>query len=155
MNKKVIIIIGAALLILSTAAVVVGGAGGAHPAPIDWASRRGQDSYYAPEPVNYDLKDISVNIKGTEAQRYVSVGITVAYRIGPEIADAKAAFTKAESDLRDRLTLLLSNKSLADLEGLENKRVLKQEILDQVEHAVFPDKTGRVEEIYFRQFLIQ
>jgi flagellar basal body-associated protein FliL len=153
--KKKILIVCAALAVLSTAAVVVGGLGGHHDAPIDWASRRGQDSYYAQEVLNYDLKDISVNIKGTDAQRYLSVGITVGYRVGPEVKEPKAAFVKAESDLRDRLTMLLSNKALADLDGLENKRVLKQELLDQVEHAVFPDKVGRAEEIYFRQFLIQ
>lgn len=153
--KKKILIMGVALTILATAAVVVGGIGGHHDAPVDWASRRGQDSYYAADVQNYDLKDISVNIKGTDAQRYLSVGVTVAYRIGPEISDAKAAFTKGESDLRDRLTLLLSNKGLSELDGLENKRILKQEILDQVERAIFPEKTGRIEEVYFRQFLIQ
>jgi flagellar basal body-associated protein FliL len=154
MKKKILIGV-AVLLVLSTAAVVAGGVGARHEAPIDWSSKRGQESYYGAEVFSYDLKDVSVNIKGTDAQRYLFVKLTVGYRIGPEVKDPKAPFAKTESDLRDRLTLLLSNKTLADLEGLENKRVLKHEILDQVEHAVFPDKTGRVEEIWFNQFLIQ
>jgi flagellar basal body-associated protein FliL len=153
--KKKILIVGVTLALLSTAAVVVGGMGGGHEAPIDWSTRRGQESYYAPEVFNYDLKDINVNLKGTDAQRYLFIGITVAYRVGPETKDPKAPFLKGDSDLRDRLTLLLSNKGIADLEGLEKKRVLKQEIQDQVEQAVFPDKTGKVDAIQFRTILIQ
>jgi flagellar basal body-associated protein FliL len=154
MNKR-ILIGGVSLVVLALGAVVVGGMGGHHESRVDWASRRGQEAYYAPDVLNQDLKDINVNLKGTEGQRYLSVGISVGYRVGPEVADPKAPFQKAESDLRDRLTMLLSNKGLADLEGLERKRVLKQEILDQVQQAVFPDKTGRIDEVYYRNFLIQ
>jgi flagellar basal body-associated protein FliL len=154
MKKKILIVVPA-VLILALSAVVVGARGGGSTAPVDWSSKRGQDSYYAEEVLNYDLKDISVNVKGTDAQRYLLVGIGVAYRVGPEVKDPKAPFAKAESDLRDRLTMLLSNKKLAELEGLEMKNLLKQEILDQVGHAVFPDKTGRIEQVFFRQFLIQ
>ena len=153
--KKHILITGAALAVLAMAAVVVGGMGGSHEPKVDWASKRGQDSYYDEEIRTHDLKDISVNLKGTEAQRYLFVGISIAYRIGPEVKDAAARFAKAEPDLRDRLTLLLSNKGLSDLEGLENKKTLKQEILDQVQHSVFPDRTGRIQDVYYRQFLIQ
>lgn len=154
MNKKILISF-AALTILMTAAVVVGGVGGHHEAPVDWPSRRGQESYYASEVLNFDLKDVSVNLKGTDGQRYLFVGMNVAYRIGPEVKDGPAAFAKGEADLRDRLTLLLSNKTIADVDSKEKKLLLQQEILDQVQQAVFPDKTGRVEKVYFKTFLFQ
>jgi flagellar basal body-associated protein FliL len=153
--KKKIIIVGAVVAILATAAVVVGGMGGGHEPPVDWESKRGQDSYYRDDVLGYDMKDVSVNLKGTDGQRYLFVELSVAYRLGPELKDGASRFAKAEADLRDRLTLLLSNKGLSDLEGLENKKTIKQEILDQVQAAVFPDKTGRVQDIYFRKFLIQ
>jgi flagellar basal body-associated protein FliL len=153
--KKTILIGVAALTVLGTAAVVVGGMGGHKETPVDWSTRRGQDSYYGTTTLNYDLKDINVNLKGTDGQRYFWIGISIAYRVGPEVKDPKEPFAKADSDLRDRLTMLLSNKGLTDLEGTENKKVLKQEILDQVQQAVFPEKTGRIEEIYYRNFLIQ
>jgi flagellar basal body-associated protein FliL len=154
MHKK-ILILAAGLVVLSTAAVVVGGAGGDHEAPVDWLSRRGQESYYAPEVLTFDLRDISVNLKGTDGQRYLFIGFNVAYRIGPEVKNGPAAFARGEADLRDRLTLLLSNKTIADVDSKEKKLLLQQEILDQVQQAVFPDKTGRVEKVYFKNFLIQ
>jgi flagellar basal body-associated protein FliL len=153
--KHKVLIVFAIVGVLGLAAVVVGGAGTTGEAPVDWVSKRGLESYYGEEVFNLDLKDISVNVKGTDAQRFLFVGISVAYRVGPEVKDPKAPFARADADLRDRLTLLLSNKGLADLDGLENKKTLKQEILDQVQLAVFPDKTGRVEKINIRQFLIQ
>jgi flagellar basal body-associated protein FliL len=152
--KKKIIIIGATLVMLVMAAVVVAGRG-PHEAPIDWSARRGLDSYYSPDVLEYDLKDINVNLKGTDGQRYLWVGITVAYRVGQDVKEPKGVFAKGESDLRDRLTLLLSNKGISDLDSLEKKKVLKHEILEQVGAAIFPDKTGRVEDIRYRQFLFQ
>ena len=43
----------------------------------------------------------------------------------------------------------------ADIEGVEKKKVLKQEILEQLQEAVFPEKLGRVENVYFRNILVQ
>jgi flagellar basal body-associated protein FliL len=152
--KKILMIVLPVVAVLMTAAVVVGGAG-THEAPVDWATRRGQDSYYQQEVLEIDLKDINVNLKGTDGQRYLWVGISVAYKVGQDVKDAKAPFTKGESDLRDRLTLLLSNKGIADLDSTEKKKLLKHEILEQVQHAIFPDKTGRIEDVHYRNFLIQ
>jgi flagellar basal body-associated protein FliL len=153
--KKKILIGFAALAILMSAAIVVGGVGGKHEAPVDWTSRRGQESYYGLDVLTFALKDVSVNLKGTDGQRYLFIGMSVAYRIGPEIKDGAAAFAKGEADLRDRLTLLLSNKTIADVDSKEKKLILQQEILDQVQQAIFADKTGRVEKVYFERFLLQ
>ncbi len=155
MKKSLIIVCGATLVILAGAAFVVGGMAGGKPPEVDWKSRRGTDAYYTSELVHFELKDIHVNLKGTDAQRYLAVGVGISYKVGPEIHDAKAPFATAEPELKDRLIMLLSNKTLADIEGLENKKLIKHEILEQVQLTVFPQKLGRVEEVNFNKFLIQ
>ncbi len=153
--KKMIIIGGAAVVVLGLAAVVVAGKAGHHEEHVDWKSKRGTDAYYTSGIQQYELKDLTVNLKGTEGQRYLVIGIGIGYQVGAEEPDPKAPFTKAEMALKDELTMLLSNKTQREIEGKENLLLLKHEILDHVQSTVFPEKTGRVEQIFIRQMLVQ
>ncbi|HYC76029.1 MAG TPA: flagellar basal body-associated FliL family protein [Planctomycetota bacterium] len=164
MNKK-LLLVGVGVVLASGAAFMAAGAAKPAAAEVDWRSRRGKDEYYLPEEHEFDLPDINVNLKGTGGQRYLAAGLGVRFRIGQELAltpnkdgtphDPKSSFEKAKLEIKDRLTILLSNKSVNDLEGSEKKKALKQEILEELSVAVFPDQLGRIEQVYIKQLLVQ
>ena len=175
--KKPAIFAGIGVLVCAAAAFGVAGIVKPIEQPSEWKSKRGTDAYYIGEEEVYELADINVNLKGADGQKYLSVGIGVSYKLGAELVeehkaaakeggggghggDKKGAgppgpFDKAKLELKDRLTMLLSNKTQADIEGKEKKQILKQEILEEVQAAVFPDKKGRIENVYIKNLLIQ
>jgi flagellar basal body-associated protein FliL len=162
--KKSIVFVGVGVVLAAGGAFFAAGVVQPKKETIDWRSLRGKDEYFAKsEEYLYDVPDLNVNLKGSGGQRYLTVGVGVKYRLGGELlhpaneapVDSKAPFEKAKLDVRDRLTILLSNKTLEDLEGREKHNALKQEMLEEIAAAVFPDQTGRIEAVFLRQLLVQ
>jgi flagellar basal body-associated protein FliL len=162
--KKSVIFGGIGVLVAASGAFLAAGITTPQAPETDWRSKRGTDEYYADsEELQYEIPDLNVNVKGSNGERYLSVGVGVKYRLGAELMhpadkvppDVKAPFESAKLEMRDRLTLLLSNKTLSDLEGREKQNALKQEMLEEIEAAVFPDQTGRIVRVYLRQLLVQ
>lgn len=161
--KKPVLFAGIGLVVAAGGAFFAAGVVKPQEPATDWRSKRGTDEYYVSEEMQYEVPDLNVNVKGSNGERYLSVGVGVKYKLGAELMnppdkappDVKAPFEKAKLEIRDRLTLLLSNKTLADLEGREKQNALKQEMLEEIEAAVFPDQTGRVIRVYLRQLLVQ
>jgi flagellar basal body-associated protein FliL len=162
--KKPVLFAGIGLVLAAGGAFMAAAVTKPPEPKIDWRSKRGTDEYYKEcEPQNYELKDLNVNIKGSNGERYLTVGLAVQYRLGAELmnppdkapVDYKAPFETAKLEISDRLTLLLSNKTLPELEGREKQNVLKQEIMEEVSAAVFPDQMGRVDKIFINKLLVQ
>lgn len=155
MKKKAMISgVGGLVAIAAVAFAVVGSAGVPHLPP-DYTAQRGTESYYSGEPRYEDLAPFIGNLKGSRSKLFVKVSITVVYRLGPELADAKSLFTERKAIIADRLNFIFGAKGFEDVEGAEHRGAIKEEIKTQLQAALFPDKRGRVEDILYREFYIQ
>lgn len=170
--KQVLVIGGVCVLLLGGAAVVVAGKTPVVVADVDWKSRRGTDGYYTGKEQYFDLPTMTVNLKGEG--RFLKLSLAVEYRLGAELVNEKPAaadaagghggakgagpvtpFDKAMPEIKDRLNLLLSNKTVGDIEGLENKKRLKEEVRHELEDAVFPERLGRIEKVFIKEIVVQ
>lgn len=68
---------------------------------------------------------------------------------------AEALMGSLSVAVRDRIILLLSSKSIEDLEGREKKELLKKEIQQEIEPLLFPHGDGKIEAVLFKDLLIQ
>jgi flagellar FliL protein len=94
------------------------------------------------------VPDITVNLADTGGKRYLRTEIHL------EVKDDKAK-TLLETRLpiaRDRIVMVLSSKTLADLE-VYNRDNLRQELINQVNEALSP--TVEVQNLYFAVFVTQ
>lgn len=154
-KKKLVFISGGALALGAAAFLVAGGAGVPEKPPPDYSALRGTDAYYSAEPGTKDLPDFVGNLKGSQGRVFVKVGLSVVYRLGPELADAGPRFADRSALIMDRLHMVFGGKTYEDVEGAEKKLQIKDEIRRQLQDVLFPDKKGRVEDILYRAFYIQ
>ena len=94
------------------------------------------------------LPTFLVNLADPLGRRYVKMTLDV------ELRDPAAAeeLQGNQAKVRDAIILLLSSKSYADLATLENKIILKQEIVDRLNQALNGSKVLRV---YFTELVVQ
>jgi len=101
------------------------------------------------------LEVLFVNLAGTNGKRYLRVGLGFAFsakKPGTQIE----RFVEEGTLIRDKLITLLSGKKLEEIDGAENKRLLKREILEVLNETLFPEQIeGRVDEVYYNEFLVQ
>jgi flagellar basal body-associated protein FliL len=155
MKKKAIIIGGGGLVVVAGAALAIVSMSGVPKKPPDYESIRGTEAYYSGPKAEYDLPDFMGNLKGAQAQRVVKVGLTIEYRLGPEISDANAIFSTRKAAIMDCLHRVFANKTVDDVEGSERKDLLKEEVRAQLQTILFPDKKGRIEGVLYRDFFVQ
>jgi flagellar basal body-associated protein FliL len=164
--KKKVLVAGIGVILAAGGAFAAAGVVKPQAPETDWRSKRGTPEYYVSDEQQLELPDLNVNVKGSNGERYLCVGVGVQYKLGAELMnpkgakgkaapDFKAPFDKAKLEVRDRLTLLLSNKTVSDLEGREKQNALKQEMLEEIEAAVFPDQLGCVTRVYISKILFQ
>jgi flagellar FliL protein len=102
----------------------------------------------APTAANmYPLEPFIVNIYDGQELRYLKVKVEM------ELANA----TKGDLDarlapMRDAILVLLSSKTLQDIQDLQGKNQLKEEILVAVNKIITPAKIAKV---YFTDFVVQ
>lgn len=94
------------------------------------------------------LQTFLVNLADPLGRRYVKMTLDV------EVTDAKAAeqLNNNAPKVRDAVILLLSSKTYADLAPLENKIILKNEIVERLNQILGGPKVLRV---YFTELVVQ
>ena len=167
-KKKLFIIIGAAVavaVVLAVVFMVMGkgdkkagkkeGAeatteakaeGGAHGAP---AKAEGGAPGAAVGAANiFPLEPFIVNIYDGQELRYLKVKVEL------EMAGAgvKAELDSRLAPIRDAVLVLLSTKTLQDIQDIQGKNQLKDEILASINKIIPP---GKIAKIYFTDFVVQ
>jgi flagellar protein FliL len=94
------------------------------------------------------LPTFLVNLADPLGRRYLKLTMDV------EVAGDKTAadLDKNMSKVRDAVILLLSSKTYADLASLENKQLLKMEIVNQLNLIL---ETSNIQRVYFTEMVIQ
>lgn len=96
-----------------------------------------------------DLKDFTVNLANTEANRYLRVGIVIEY---PEDKNLEKELAEKQNVIRDAIIALLRTKTVADIKDVRGSEKLKEELLAAINGQL---QHGRVSRVYFVEFLIQ
>lgn len=166
-KKKLFIIIGAAVLVLVIAGVVVfmmmgkgdkkkegadaqgapvaeGGHGAAPP-----AAGGGHGGAAAPGVSTvFSLEPFIVNIYDGQELRYLKVKVElemVSAAVKPELEGRLAA-------IRDAILVVLTTKTLQEVQDVQGKNQLREEILTAISKIV---AQGKVSKVYFTDFVVQ
>jgi len=163
-KKKMIIIIGAAVaaaLILGVVAFMMLGKGSKKEPPKEGAPAEakadsghgggGQGGAATPAAgaaTIFPLDPFIVNIYDGQELRYLKIKVEI---------DMASPSVKAELDtrlapIRDAILILLSTKTLRDIQDVQGKAQLKEEILAAVNKIIPP---GKIAKIYFTDFVVQ
>jgi len=95
----------------------------------------------------YPLEPFIVNIYDGQELRYLKVKVEM------EMAGAvKGDLDARLAPMRDAILVLLSSKTLQDLQDLQGKNQLKEEILVAINKIITPAKIAKV---YFTDFVVQ
>jgi len=105
-----------------------------------------------PEPlpsagIVYTVSDIIVNPAETLGTRYLNV------TVGLEVADAKAVeqLKKREIELRDLLIDTFSSRRLDQLDGIDDRESLREEIMEKVNQLT----AHQLIRVFFSNFVLQ
>ena len=158
-KKKLYIIIGAAAAVVAVVVVVLmmtlgggnkeggaekkeeaksGGHGGGHG---------GGDAKAAAGTV-FPLEPFIVNIYDGQEVRYLKVKVEFEMAT-PEV---KSEIEGRQAPLRDAILVLLTTKTLQEVQDLQGKNQLREEILTAVNRILPP---GKITRIYFTDFVVQ
>ncbi len=149
------------IIILIVALLILGGGGFAAwkflLAPSDSAdtnSTNGTDNATAPPPTEVEptqtvtLDPFVVNLADPMGRRYLKLNIDL------EAINAAAATEvgTAMPKIKDTLLLLLSSKTFGEINSLEQKIELKNEIMERMNQILGPSK---IKNVYFTEFVVQ
>ena len=96
----------------------------------------------------YPLGLFTVNLRGVGGGRVLRVEIEVEVNIG-----LLESIEERRAGLRDATIKLISDYSYTDVEGLDGKLRLQDDLLTQLNK--FMGRAGRIERVYFSQFVVQ
>lgn len=171
-KKKMIIIIGAAVAVAVILAVVAfmmlgkgdkkekkegeaaqaeGAAAGGHGAPAPAAGGHGAPAAAGaagPAANIFALDPFIVNIYDGQELRYLKVKVELEM-VGPAVKTELEARLAA---IRDSVLILLSAKTLQDIQDVQGKNTLKDEILGAINKSIPP---GKIAKVYFTDFVVQ
>jgi flagellar FliL protein len=176
-KKKMMIIIGAAVavaLILGVVAFMMLGKGdkkakkegetaqaeGGHGAPAAAAGGHGAPAAgghgapaaggaaAGPSANIFPLDPFIVNIYDGQELRYLKVKVELEM-VGPAI---KTEIEGRLAPIRDSVLILLSAKTLQDIQDVQGKNTLKDEILGAINKNIPP---GKISKVYFTDFVVQ
>jgi flagellar FliL protein len=142
-NTKLFIIIGVALAVAVLAAV------GTFLLTGESKGSSHKVEKVSPETMTmFTLDPFIVNIYDGQDLRYLKLKVEM------ELANAEAKneLTARQAQIRDAILSILTAKTLQDLQYLQGKNQLKQEILATVTRIATP---GKVKQIYFTDFVVQ
>jgi len=160
-KKKMFIIIGAAVavaLILGVVAFMLLGKGDKKGAAKDGAKA---DAHGAAAPVGghgaaggapgvssmYPLEPFIVNIYDGQELRYLKVKVEIEMS-----AAVKGELDARLAPIRDAILILLSAKTLQDIQDVQGKNQLKEEIMTALNKILPP---GKISKVYFTDFVVQ
>ena len=137
------------VIILVLVLLLAGGGGFGY---MKFFAKHDDESHPAPkaavQPVIQDMETFLVNLSDPGGKRYLKITMK-AKLSGPALA---AEFAERTPELRDIILTLLSSKEFADIAQPEDKAILKQELIGQLNRTL---KQGQVQDIYFTDFLVQ
>src|SRR6266581_7215385 len=153
MNKKMLFIIGGAVLavlIVVVAVLLLSGKGGksakTEPAEAEKSEKHGEGGAKTAAAGVYPMEPFIVNIYDRQELRYLKVKVEFE-TAGPT---AKEELDLHQAPLRDAILVLLTTKTLQDIQDLQGKNQLREEILAAVTKIV---AAGRVSKVYFTDFV--
>jgi flagellar FliL protein len=117
-------------------------AAGGHGAPAAGAAAGGPSANIFP------LDPFIVNIYDGQELRYLKVKVELEM-VGPAI---KAEIEGRLAPIRDSILILLSAKTLQDIQDVQGKNTLKDEILGAINKNIPP---GKIAKVYFTDFVVQ
>ena len=159
-KMKLLMIIGGAVLavIIVIVAVVLFAGGGSTAkqaeAKVEKAAEGGgghgggKEGEKGPVANVYPLDPFIVNIYDGQEIRYLKLKV----EFETEGADAKGLLDSRQAPLRDAILVLLTTKTLHDIQDLQGKNQLRGEILAAANKILPPGKVGKV---YFTDFVVQ
>ena len=159
-NKKMLFIIGGAVLAVVVVVVLVlvmGGGKKDDTAAKSEAAAHGGGGEKAKDGEKgaagavsniYPLEPFIVNIYDGQEIRYLK--LKVEFELAG--AEAKAELDAKQAPLRDAVLVLLTTKTLRDIQDLQGKNQLREEILSAVGRILAP---GKVTRVYFTDFVVQ
>jgi flagellar protein FliL len=94
------------------------------------------------------IQPFVVNLADPLGRRFLKVSMDL------ELSDERSVLeiNQAMPKVKDTILLLLSSKNYSDLAKMEDKLVLKKEIVDRVGQVI---GAGKVNNVYFTEFVIQ
>ncbi|WP_298266781.1 flagellar basal body-associated protein FliL [Geobacter sp.] len=159
-KKKLFIIIGAAAVVVIALAVVFMGGGkkdkgkeGEAEAKVEQKAEAGKEGGKEGEKGGaasnvFAMEPFIVNIYDGQEIRYLRTKIEFE-TAGPA---AKADIEARQAPLRDAILVLLTTKTLQDVQDLQGKNQLRDEIMTAVNKILPP---GKVTKVYFTDFVVQ
>jgi flagellar FliL protein len=142
-NMKLFVIIGVAVVVAVAASVgimmVMNG---------NKAEAHKTEKPSAEAPVVQAFDPFIVNIYDGQELRYLKLKVEV------ELTDekAKTELTDRQAQIRDAILTILTTKTLQDVQYLQGKNQLKQEILAAMTKIVTPAK---IRQVFFTDFVVQ
>lgn len=100
------------------------------------------------EALNFTLETFVVNLNDPGGKRYLKTKIELEYMNERLAEELNARLPQ----LRDVILLLLSSKTLSEIQGIEGKIALRRELIMRINQLL---KRGKVRNLYFTQFVIQ
>jgi flagellar protein FliL len=152
-KKKTVILIVAAIatsvaLAAGVAAYIVNGHRGEAAAESASGKSAEQAARKSP-PAIYAIEPFIVNISDGRDMRYLKIRVEFETTAGPE---AKAELDPYLAPLRDSILVLLTSKTLQEIQDLPGKNRLREEIFATASKILPPGKISRV---YFTDFVVQ
>jgi len=100
------------------------------------------------EKKTFTMETFVVNLSDPGGKRYLKTNIDLDYPAGTIDAELISRLPQ----LRDLIILLLSSKTLAEIQTYEGKIALRQELIQRINQTL---TTGKIRNLYFTQFVIQ
>lgn len=154
-KKKLFIIIGAAAVVIIALAVVFLGGGkkekgkeGEAEAKVEQKAEGGKEGAAGAVTTAFALEPFIVNIYDGQELRYLRVKV----EFETATPDAKTEIESRQPPLRDAILVLLTTKTLQDIQDLQGKNQLRDEILVAANKILPP---GKVTKVYFTDFVVQ
>ncbi len=95
-----------------------------------------------------NIEEFIVNIISGDTAHYVKASLTV--ELTNE--EVKGEVEKRMPQMRDAILLLISNKTVEELQDMQGKKQLKAELTSKINSFL---KSGKVKAVYFTNFVVQ
>ena len=95
-----------------------------------------------------EVKEFIVNIISQDGNHYVKSSLSIEL----SSPSAQAEVNQRMPQIRDAILMLVGNKTYEELQDLQGKRQLKAEMISKINTFL---RTGRVNNIYFTDFVVQ
>lgn len=93
-----------------------------------------------------------VNLSGTNGTRYLKIELTIEYESNNQ-TKAQKTFEDQKTVLIDCLIMWVSSKTINNIDGYENKEILKEEIRQKFQKIL--EESLTITNIYYQTFLVQ